>query len=207
MMRELLSYMRTRLRHFDKLQGVDSANQYFVEPLLTIFEERIFMQAKSNFVQFITLYVIGHIDSPSIGSNAKKACKLFLEKVLSHLIRKAIPESRDESNDLLSRMQAMNYLGSLLSQQTTPIPDATFLKCLQLILEHQSLKQQGGEEHSSRVFQHCFVANLGLIFASRPVLIKQHDYTLYAKVFNIIFHKKWASLEFASPAVLTYIHA
>jgi hypothetical protein len=87
-----------------------------VEPLLTIFEERIFMQSKANFVQFITLFVIGHINSKQIGPNARKACKLFLEKVLSHLIRKAIPESRDESNDLTSRMQAINYLGSLLSQ-------------------------------------------------------------------------------------------
>jgi hypothetical protein len=49
-MGELLGYLRTRLRHFDKLQGQDNANQFFVEPLLTIFEERIFMQAKSNFV-------------------------------------------------------------------------------------------------------------------------------------------------------------
>jgi hypothetical protein len=50
------------------------------------------------------------------------------------------------------------------------------------------------------------VHSLALIFASRPVLIKSHDYTLYAKVFNIIFHKKWQSMEFASPAVLGYIH-
>jgi hypothetical protein len=103
-MSELFVYISTRLKYFDKLHGLGNANEFFVEPLLTIFEERIFVQSKSNFVQFITLYVIGHINGNKIGSNAKKACKLFLEKVLSHLIRKAIPESRDESNDLLSQM-------------------------------------------------------------------------------------------------------
>jgi hypothetical protein len=42
MMTDLLKYLRTRLRFFSKMQGGDNIDQNFVEPLLTIFEERIF---------------------------------------------------------------------------------------------------------------------------------------------------------------------
>jgi len=51
MMHGLMDYLGMRLRNFDKIQPSSiSANQYFVEPLLTIFEERLYKQAKSNFV-------------------------------------------------------------------------------------------------------------------------------------------------------------
>jgi hypothetical protein len=47
----LLDYLGDRLKNFDKFQpSTCSAYTYFVEPLLTIFEERIFKQSKSNFV-------------------------------------------------------------------------------------------------------------------------------------------------------------
>ena len=41
----LFNYLGERLKNFDKIQPSSfSANTYFVEPLLTVFEERIFKQ-------------------------------------------------------------------------------------------------------------------------------------------------------------------
>jgi hypothetical protein len=43
MMQGLLEYLSLRLTNFDKMQPPScSANTYFVEPLLTIFEERLY---------------------------------------------------------------------------------------------------------------------------------------------------------------------
>ena len=42
MMDGLLKYLHTRLKLFSKMQGNNSINEFFVEPLLTIFEEKIF---------------------------------------------------------------------------------------------------------------------------------------------------------------------
>lgn len=65
MMHGLMQYLSTRLSRFDKLQPPScSANTYFVEPLLSIFEDRLYKQAKSNFVQYIILYIIGHVNAP-----------------------------------------------------------------------------------------------------------------------------------------------
>jgi len=50
MMGDLLNYLRTKLKNFSKMQSNENIDQNFVEPLLTIFEERIFKQTKSNFV-------------------------------------------------------------------------------------------------------------------------------------------------------------
>lgn len=50
MMTDLLKYLRNKLKFFSKMQGADNIDQNFVEPLMTIFEERIFKQSKSNFV-------------------------------------------------------------------------------------------------------------------------------------------------------------
>lgn len=91
MMSDLLKYLKTRLRNFSKMQGANEIDQNFVEPLLTIFEERIFKQSKSNFVQYITLFICGHVNNQEISQNARNASKLFLEKVLSYLIRKSFP--------------------------------------------------------------------------------------------------------------------
>lgn len=49
MMSELLAYLQMRFDKFDKLQPNCTAVD-FVEPLLSIFEERLYKQAKSNFV-------------------------------------------------------------------------------------------------------------------------------------------------------------
>lgn len=43
MMHGLMDYLEMRMRNFDKIQpSAVSANQYFVEPLLSIFEERLY---------------------------------------------------------------------------------------------------------------------------------------------------------------------
>jgi len=39
---DLLNYLKTKLKSFTKMQGAEDFDQNFVEPLLTIFEERIF---------------------------------------------------------------------------------------------------------------------------------------------------------------------
>ena len=115
----LFDYLGDRLKNFDKFQPQKcSAYTYFVEPLLTIFEERIFKQSKSNFVQYITLFIVGHVESRNLLSkNALTACKLYMERILSHLILRAFPTraSGQEIDHLTSRMQSINYLGSLMA--------------------------------------------------------------------------------------------
>lgn len=117
MMNGLIDYLSTRMHKFDKLQPpAVLANTYFVEPLLTIFEDRLYKQAKSNFVQYIILYIVGHVTSKGvkISSNARKACKMYLERILSYLIMRAFPnQANKDEKHLTSRMQAINYLGSL----------------------------------------------------------------------------------------------
>jgi len=107
-MHGLMDYLGGRLAKFDWLQPPQcSANNYFVEPLLTIFEERLYKQNKSNFVQYIILFMIGHVSSKSvkISSNARSACKLYMERILSHLILKAFPHSgSQDAEHLTSRM-------------------------------------------------------------------------------------------------------
>ncbi len=136
----LTEYLELRLQNFDKVQPPScSANTFFVEPLLTVFEERIFKQSKSNFVQYITLFIVGHVERRGqLSKNALNACKLYMERILSFLILRAFPliAGGQDVDHLTSRMQAINYLGSLMSQNIAPIPDSTFLKCLNLTLDH-----------------------------------------------------------------------
>jgi hypothetical protein len=96
MMKGLMDYLSNRLKNFDKLQPIEcSANTYFVEPLLTIFEDRLYKQAKSNFVQYLILFIVGHVASKQvkISLNARNACKLYMERILSHLILRSFPQS------------------------------------------------------------------------------------------------------------------
>lgn len=131
-----------RLKAFEKTQGNANVSSNFVEPLVSTFWERIFRQSKSNFVQYIPLFMISQVSAEGVGSRGKQACQLFLEKMLSHLVRLALPDKREgETSDQLSQMQAINYLGSLLSQTIAPIPDNTFMKCLDLILSRQNTLQ------------------------------------------------------------------
>lgn len=140
----LLDYLGDRLQNFDKFQPPScSANTYFVEPLLTIFEERIFKQSKSNFVQYISLFIVAHVERRNfLSKNALSACKLYMERILSYLILRAFPTSKggQDIDHLTSRMQSINYLGSLMAQNIAPIPDSTYLKCLNLTLDHYNAK-------------------------------------------------------------------
>ena len=108
MMNDLLDYLKNRLQKFDKLQpSTLVSSNYFVEPLLTIFEDRLYKQAKSNFVQYIILYIIGYVRSKSvkISSNARKACKVYMGRILSYLILRAFPETGSQDvKHLTSRM-------------------------------------------------------------------------------------------------------
>ena len=65
-----------------------------------------------------------------------------MERILSYLILRAFPlnSSGQDVDHLSSRVQSINYLASLMSQNIAPIPDVTFLKCLHLTLEHYNAK-------------------------------------------------------------------
>lgn len=130
-----------------------------------------------------------------------------MERILSYLILRAFPLSAggQDVDHLTSRMQAINYLGSLMSQNIAPIPDNTFLKCLSLTLDHYSAKHNNDpneDNHNSKIFTHCFVGNLALIFSSRPEKIKVNDEKTYFRLTSILFSKKWNSLEYTSPSTL-----
>ncbi len=132
-----------------------------------------------------------------------------MERILSYLILKAFPESGGQDTEhLTSRMQAINYLGSMMAQQIAPLPENTFIKCLSLTLDKYCDKKCGStnELSSSRIFQHCFIMNLALVFASRPLAIKMYDQRFFDKITKLLFEKKWASLEFASPSTLHLLH-
>lgn len=197
MLTELLSYLQMRFEKFDKLQP-NSTTVDFVEPLLSIFEERLYKQAKSNFVQHIILFIIQQVEKPGLPKAARTASKMYMERILSHLILRAFPtQEAQDLNHLTSRMQAINYLGSLQAQNVAPLPESTFMKCLGLTLDyyHKNKRQ-------CPTFNHCFVGNLALMFAARAVEIKLHNPSLYEQVVSILFAKKWVSLEYASPSTL-----
>ena len=115
-----------------------------------------------------------------------------MERILSYLILQAFPISAggQDVDHLTSRMQAINYLGSLMAQDIAPIPDLTFFKCLTLTLDHYSAKQSSDpteDNSNSKIFNHCFVSNLALIFSARPDKIKAHDQKAYARLCNTLF--------------------
>lgn len=96
-----------------------------------------------------------------------------------------------------------------MAQNIAPIPDSTFLKCLNLTLDYYSAKHNNNlsdENHNTTVFAHCFVANIALIFSSRPDKIKQHDEQTYNRLINLLFTKNWSSLQFTSPSTLHLLH-
>lgn len=111
-----------------------------------------------------------------------------------------------------SRMKALNYLGSLLSQQFVQVDSKTWLKCIELVTQRytQNQKAYAQGNHSQhdqltsnhRIFNHCFYINLALIFACRNQELKVHREDLHAKISKILFLKKWPSLKYASPFIL-----
>ena len=82
------------------------------------------------------------------------------------------------------------------------VPEPTFMKCLALTLDYYHKNKK-----DCQTFNHCFVGNLALMFAARPVEIKLHNPTLYDQVFSILFSKRWVSLEYASPSTLELLLA
>lgn len=111
-----------------------------------------------------------------------------------------------------SRMKALNYLCSLLSQQFVKIDSKTWIKCIDLITQRytQNQKAYAQGNHSQhdqltsnhRIFNHCFYINLALIFAHKNAELKHHREDLHAKISKILFLKKWPSLKYASPFIL-----
>lgn len=107
-------------------------------------------------------------------------------------------------------MKAINYLGSMLSQKTSQIPNSTIMRCMQLILERyeRAQRKQGAREDmqtdssSHRVFNHCFYQNMALIFASKHEIIKLENPDLFNKLSKLLFQRKFGSLEYASPFIL-----
>ena len=84
----------------------------------------------------------------------------------------------------------MNYLASLMAQKIAPIPDATFLKCLNLTLEHHSARHrsdQNEDSNNSMIFTHSFISNIALVFSARAEKLKEHDEQTFDKLINLIF--------------------
>lgn len=72
-----------------------------------------------------------------------------------------------------------------MAQKEAALPETTFLKCLSLTLDYyqtNQTQQSTSELCNQKVFNHCFIANLALIFAARPSGIKHHNHKLYEKV-------------------------
>lgn len=163
---ELFSYIRKRIVYFHRyegeLLGTDQGSNFMSGCLLTAFEERIFTQNKSKFLQFIPLFVMGHSDKslsttsaspgvkPLLSAEAVNACNTFSQLILSFLVRTAFPEetsnhtvdksisnSQGSSTLLDRRMKALNYLGSMLSQTCVKLPTALIQQCLGLVMTFQ----------------------------------------------------------------------
>jgi hypothetical protein len=67
---------------------------------------------------------------------------MYTERILSHLILRAFPQSGSQDVDhLTSRLQAINYLGSLMAQKEASLPEGIFLKCLSLTLDYYQNNQ------------------------------------------------------------------
>ena len=81
---ELFSYIKKRIAFFHRyegeLLGKDQGSNVLTDCLLTAFEQRIFSQNKSKFLQFIPLFVMGHSNqfvSKNISSEGVRACNTF----------------------------------------------------------------------------------------------------------------------------------
>ena len=114
---ELFTYLRKRIfsfhRYEGELLGKEQGSNIFTDCLQEAFEERIFSQNRSKFLQLIPLFVIGHA-APSLASSELKAplsaeavnaCNTYGQLTLSFLVRTAFPaethtiEMRGSGND------------------------------------------------------------------------------------------------------------
>ena len=83
---------------------------------MKIFENKIFPTHKVNFMQYLPFYIMSL-------TAINERCKLFTEKFLSFLIVKAFNCLQKEH--LSVRMQAWNYLSSLISREDNLFNDST----------------------------------------------------------------------------------
>lgn len=104
-MDDLLAYLSKRIQNFQKYESaIPEGESVFLESLISIFENRIFHQYKSNFLQYIPLFIIAHSDRNLAYSDIKleqksiAACRLFSQKIMSFLILKAF-DTRSSSLD------------------------------------------------------------------------------------------------------------
>ena len=86
---ELFSYLKKRIYLFNRyegdLLGTDQGSNVFNDCLLSLFEERIFIQSKSKLLQLIPLFVMGHAEKslatrhpkPVLSPLASSACNTF----------------------------------------------------------------------------------------------------------------------------------
>lgn len=137
---EFFAYLKKRLIYFHKYEGdilgTEQGSNVFNDCILSCFEERIFTQNKSKLLQYIPLFVMGHANKnlsaptpkPVLNAEATIACNTFSQLILSFLVRTSFPEETqetevDSSSTMLDRrMRALNYLGSLLTQNVVKLP-------------------------------------------------------------------------------------
>ena len=100
-MDDLMAYLSKRMQNFQKYESVMPEDEsIFLDSLINIFENRIFCQFKSNFLQYIPLFIIAHSDknleysSLKLSKQAIAGCKKFSEKIMSFLILKAFETKR-----------------------------------------------------------------------------------------------------------------
>ena len=84
---ELFAYFHKRIVYFDKyegeLLGTEQGSNFMTDCILNAFEERIFSQNKTKFLQLIPLYVMGHADKnllnvkKEMSKEAISACTTF----------------------------------------------------------------------------------------------------------------------------------
>lgn len=98
---------------------------------------------------------MGHADrslatrqpKPILTEEAVEASNTFSQLVLSFLVRTAFPEETqnaemDNSSAMLDRrLKALNYLGSILSQNVVNLPRKLIMQCLGLVLTFQDKRQ------------------------------------------------------------------
>lgn len=115
---ELFAYIRKRIVYFHRyegeLLGTEQGANFMTDCLLNAFEERIFSQNKSKFLQLIPLYVMAHSDKSlgtrsGLSQEASNACTTFSQLVLSFLVRTAFPE---ETSSLAIDKSISNSQGS-----------------------------------------------------------------------------------------------
>jgi hypothetical protein len=72
-----------------------ASDDSFIDLLLKVFEIKIFPIHKLNFMQYLSIYIIGY-GKQSDQENVQAKCKVFAEKLLSFLIFKAFKPAANQ---------------------------------------------------------------------------------------------------------------